>query len=402
MVRMSLVALSVVVLAGLGLLAATPTAAAEQGQPIRRITWFSHPYCWSMSGDNVPAGADPELWAACLAWERSNHKKYLELISNMKPDDAAIIYPIGGSAPMVELQQHAKATLGDRCLIVSRGGKNPDFLKNIKDPIRRFLSGEDLPGKKQFVHAMLTDNGKLPEPPGLADQIETEVRQACESIGYDWRWQALEVIYFNRMIAYEIETKFRQRKLVYDPKTVQCVAVGEGFEQCAMTWKSMLPGYLGLANPIENDPTLSVTGEPCVVFGKFKERIALPNDVRIFLWESKDGEAVALIVRAAFRWSDPLTFATISLEDLNLEVSKVEVNQIRDKRANQISTITLGPRFDPSPAFQPDGDHLRVPVYTGSRRGADHAYYIVAPGVDYAAFRQRLVEAEIAPAPRSR
>ena len=85
----------------------------------------------------------------------------------------------------------------------------------------------------------------------------------------------------------------------------------------------------------------------------------------------------------------------MSLKELDLEVSKVEVNQIRGQRANQISTITLGPRFDPSPAFQPDPDHLRVPIFAGSRRGGDHAYYIVAPDVDHAAFRQQLVAATV-------
>ena len=392
--HMKLITLGVAVLSGV---CVNSVALAEGTQPIRRITWFAHPYCWSMSGDNVPAGADPELWAACLAWERRNHKEYLEMISSMKPDEAAIIYPIGSSQPMNELKQHAKATLGDRCLIITRGGKDPTFLKNVDDPIRRFLQDKDMPGRKEFVQNMLTSNGQLPEPPGLADKIEAEIRDACKSIGYDWRWQALEVIYFNRMIAYDIETTFRDRGLVYDPKTVQCNAVGEGFEQCAMTWKSMLPGYLDLASPIENDPELSVTGEPAVVFGTFKERLSLPDDVRLFLWESKEGDTVALITRAAFRWRDPLLSATISLKGLDLEVSKVEVNQIRGKRANQISTITLGPRFDPSPAFQPDRDHLRVPVYAGSRRGGDHAYYIIAPDVDYAEFRKRLAEATIAP-----
>ena len=395
MMRMKLIALGIAMLSGVCVHSAT---LAEETRPIRQITWFVHPYCWSMSGDNVPAGADPELWAGCLSWERQNHKKYLEMISNMKPDEAAIIYPIGGSPPMIELKQHAKATLGDRCLIVSRGGKDPTFLKDVDDPIRRFLEDKDMPGRKEFVQSMLTSNGQLPEPPGLADQIEAEIREACKSIGYNWRWQALEVIYFNRMIAYDIETTFRDRGLVYDPKTVKCTAVGEGFEQCAMTWKSMLPGYLGLANPIENVAELSVTGEPAVVFGTFKERLSLPNDVRVFLWESKEGHAVGLITKATLRWSDPLLFATISLKGLDLEVSKVEVNQIRGKRANQISTITLGPRFDPSPAFQPNRDHLRVPVYAGSRRGGDHAVYIVAPGVDYAEFRKRLAEATIAPA----
>jgi hypothetical protein len=374
------------------------TTAAEQPQTISKITWFMHPYCWSMTGDNVPAGADPELWTACLAWERRNHTQYLAMISNMKPDEAAIIYPIGNSEPMRELKKHAKETLKDRCLIITRNSVDPTFLKDVKDPIRRFLSDADLPGREQFIRAALTDSGRRPEPPGLADEIVAEIREACKTIGYDWRWQSLEVIYYQRMIAYDIKQAFGARNLVYEPEALRGTAVGEGFEQCAMTWKSMLPGYLGLTYTIENDPLLSVTGAPGVVFSDFKERIALPNNVRLFLWEDDDGQSVALFTRTAFRWSDPQLFATISLKGLGLEVSQVEINQIRGRRANQISTITLGPRFDPSFAFQPDADHLRVPIYAGSRRGGDHAYYIVAPGVEHTALRTKLLEAQIAPA----
>jgi hypothetical protein len=85
----------------------------------------------------------------------------------------------------------------------------------------------------------------------------------------------------------------------------------------------------------------------------------------------------------------------VSLKELDLEVSQVEVNQIRGNRANQISTIMLGSRFDPLPAFQPDPDHLRVPVFAGSRRGGDHAYYVIAPGADAPAFREQFVKATV-------
>jgi hypothetical protein len=64
------------------------------------------------------------------------------------------------------------------------------------------------------------------------------------------------------MIAYDIQKAFSERGLVYDPANVECVASGEGFEECAMTWKSMVARYLGLAHPIENDYELSVSGAP--------------------------------------------------------------------------------------------------------------------------------------------
>ena len=373
----------------------TLARAEDTPQRIRRMTWIVHPYCWSMFGDGVPAGADPERWKACLTWERDNHKKYMEMISRMEADEAVIIYPIGSSPPMRELQEHAQSELGDRCVVVKRSSVDPNFLLDVKDPIRKYLDDAALPGKSEWIKQMLTSSGTFPEPEGLAKELEQEVREACQQIGYDWRPESLEVLYYNRLIAHEIEQTLIDRNLVYDPQTVKCTALGEGFEQCAMTWKGLLPAYLGLSNPIENDPKLSVTGQPHVVFGKFQERVDLGNDIRLFLWEGPEGEAVALFTRASFRWIDPLQFANVSLKELDLEVSKVEINQIDGSRANQISTITLGPRFDPSPAFQPDPDHLRVPIFAGSRRGGDHAYYIVAPGVDHAAFRQQLLAANV-------
>ena len=121
--------------------------ADDAAQQIHRITWIIHPYCWSMAGDTVPANADAACWKACLAWERDNHRKYMEMISRMETDEAVIIYPIGNSRPMQELQEHAKSELGDRCVIIKRSSIDPHFLSGVKDPIRKFLEGSDLPGK---------------------------------------------------------------------------------------------------------------------------------------------------------------------------------------------------------------------------------------------------------------
>ena len=395
MKQRNIITSTVVLFSGLTMLLHSLAFADDAVNRIRRITWIVHPYCWSMAGDTIPANVNVENWKACLAWERDNHQQYMKMISGMEQEEAVVIYPIGNSKPMQELLEHAQSELGDRCVVVKRSSIDPNFLKGVKDPIRQFLGSAELPGKSEWVEAMLTSQGAFDKPEGLAAELEQELHEACQKIGYDWRPESLEVIYYSRLIAHEIEQAFKDRNLVYDPQTVKCMAVGEGFEQCAMTWKGMLPAYLGFSGPIENEATLSVTGQHHVVFGKFQERIDLGNQIRLFLWQGPEGEAVALFTRAAFRWSDPLEFATVSLKELDLEVSKVEVNQIHGRRANQISTITLGPRFDPSPAFQPDPDCLRVPIFAGSRRGGDHAYYIVAPGVELSEFRQQLVKAMV-------
>jgi len=379
----------------------SPAFAEESATSIRRILFIIHPYCWSMSGDKVPDTWDPTEWNTFLTWELELHKKYQSIISKMDADEAVVIFPIGDSKPMRELKEHARAELGDRCVIVERSSLNPDFLTGVDDPIRKFLDDSRLSGKSEWLQGILTDQGKRDKPAGVATELEKELREACQTIGYDWRPQSLEVIYYNRLVAHEILEKFQERNLTYDPQTVECKAVGEGFDQCAMTWKSMLPRYMKLAKPIENDVALSVPGLYAALSGEFQERVDLGNGVRLFLWLGPDGESIALFTRVSLQWSDPLLYATMSLKELDLEVSGVAINRVRGRMANQMSVITLGPRFDPSPVVQPDPDHLRVPIFAGSRRGGDHAYYIAAPDVDPEKFRAQLVAAELSTAPKS-
>ena len=105
----------------------------------------------------------------------------------------------------------------------------------------------------------------------LLDDLLEAVRHNSDT----WNAQALEVIFYNRMIALEIAREFRKRRLQVDPKTVDALAFGEGFEQCATTWKAMVGTYLGWARPIEIDYNLSVSGMPLLRQAKFQERGAL-------------------------------------------------------------------------------------------------------------------------------
>ncbi len=358
--------------------ASTGEKANQEPIHINRIYWCIHPYCWSMYS-GVPEGHDPDLWNAILSWEQRVHKLHMEFVSKMKPDEALIIYPIGSSKPMTELIAHAQKTLGRRCIIsCTRYCANPDFLNDVPDPICAFLEDKDLPGREEWVHDTLTDKGTWETPEGLAEEMEAEIREACKTIGYDWSIGALKVIYYNRVLALDIEEKFRNNGLVYDPQRVRGMAFGEGLEQCAMTWKCMLPHYMGLAHPIENDPSLSVSGAAYLVNAKFKDRIMFPNAVRLLLWEGEDGRPIGLFYRAAVQLKDPQLYAHVPIEGLNLEVWVMN-DKFWSAQAN---------------AAMPPGD-LHVPVFTADRTGRNAYYYLIGNDISYEDFRDRLSGVEI-------
>ncbi|MBM3239194.1 hypothetical protein FJZ31_23110 [Candidatus Poribacteria bacterium] len=358
---------------------------------INKIFWCIHPYCWSMYSD-IPNGCDPKLWNAILAWELRVHDLHLNFVSNMKPDEALILYPIGNSEPMRKLIEHSQKTRRKRFVLVDWQCASMEFLANVSDPIHRFLDEEELPGKHQFIHNMLTDFGRRKVSEGLAEEIEAEIKEACGTIGYDWSYQALKVIYYNRVLALEFEKKFRDQCLVYAPQQVKCVAFGEGFEQCAMTWKAMLPYYMGLTNPIENDFELSVSGAPFLTSARFKELIILSNDVRLFLWEGEDSQFIALFCRAKACLKDSQLFAHIPLEGMHLAVRGVSPDETQHWPVKHPFQSVL----------KSWRGHLLVPIMSALRRNkADEPHYLLASGISLEDFRRQLVNAEINRAPEN-
>jgi len=335
--------------------------------------------------NGVPNGRDPKLWNAILAWELRVHELHINFVSNMKPDEALIIYPIGDSEPMRKLIEHAQNTLGRRCVLVSWQCASVEFLANVSNPIRQFLDDKELPGKQEFIHDMLTDFGRHKMPEGLAEELEAEIRDACEIIGYDWSHQALKVIYYSRVLALEIEEQFRERGLVYNIQTARCTAFGEGFEQCAMTWKAMLSHYMGLAKPIENDFELSVSGAPFLVTAKLRERISLSGDVRLFLWEGEDGRSIALFCRTKARLKDPQLFLHMPLKGLDLQVRGVAPDaKYWPAKSSSQSAVRIY------------NGHLAVPVMAALRRNeADEPHYLLASNISFEDFRSRVINSEI-------
>ena len=311
-------------------------------------------------------------WYAARNLERETNQKQKELIKAMGANEAMVIYPIGKSESMLDLIATGERELGPRCIVVENPVcEAPAQLKDMSEPIRHFLDDEEMEGRQEFWDVI---------PETLRPEIEQEIRDACKVIGYDWAPGALKVVQGNRVYAQEIADAFEQRGLVVDPDTVTAEAFGEGFEQCAMTWKSMVPGYLGWRKPIENNYDLSVSGYPLLFDVKFKERIDLDHDVRLFMWEKWHGLTLALLTRAKQRLGDPRYCANLPVEEGALEVWEARK--------------VIWPAKD-SPLSASDGI-LRVPVMTGSRKYAScDCCYLMGASYTYDEFRDLLIHAGI-------
>jgi hypothetical protein len=338
---------------------------------ISKISFLIHPACWDLALDSagrpaksyislvnrIRGGAwyDERNFFETLAWERRVNEKQKEYIRKMGPDEALVIYPIGARKAMTDLEEVAQQRLGRRCIIINSHPPTEN-----EDP-RAFL----------------------PEPikAGLMD----ELLESVQKTGYDWSAGALKVILYNRKIAVEIQQECRRRGLHFDPETVNMIAFGEGFEQCAMTWKAMLPYYLDMPKPIENDYELSVSGMPLLQSAKFRERTALHRDARLFLWELSDGRPMGLFVRSMARLSDQQLFATVPLKPEKVEVFSEDGEEF------------WPPAREPNSAVRSSShESIQIPIYAALRKiPTDRAYYVVGNGVTYNEFRRALVASAI-------
>ena len=355
-----------------------------QSVKIDKIYFLIHPTCWEHQvhagdadrfrgylEDYIKNGGNASNWFTALNWERSVNRKQKELISRLKPNEAMIIYPIGDSPPMLGLIEHAERCLGNRCVVLKQTTViEPKVMHEMDEPIRHFLEDEEMEGRDAHIEAY---------PPDIRQQALAEIRQACEVNGYGWNPGGLKVVLGNRVWAKEIADEFAARNLTYDPQTVEAEAFGEGFEQCAMTWKALIPGYLGWTNPIENDFNLSVTGAQVLFDAELKDRIDLGDGVRLFMWERSHGIPVGLYQQPAPRFADRQLYAHVPLDGVFLEAWSLS------KKAWP---------GDDSPLETHNGC-LKVPVFTALRRGNEDSYYLLGANMTCDAFRDLLSTATI-------
>ena len=293
----------------------------------------------------------------------------------MKPNEALIMFPNGRHQAMRDLEDHAVKALGDRCIIMdSELPIPPDSWSEFPNRIKRFLDDEQLESRADFLERV---------PPQMRADVEAEIRETCEIHGYNWRIDALRVIYTSRLYARDIENEFAKRGLYYDPDTVESEAFGEGFEECAMTLKAMLVPYLGLAKSAPNIFDLSVSPAQFLVKAKFRERLNISDDICLYLWEGEDGRPIGLYARSWCLLKDPRFYTYMPLEGIALEIWSEEAYGIKVWPPD-------------GPLMQTENNCLKVPIFNAIRRDVLYgAYYLIADGISYEDFRQRLLAAKI-------
>jgi len=375
MLRRRVISLAVLLLATLtGGAAFAVEATSRPGTRIRKIAFLFHPVCWAhgMRGTEPPPGTDPKLYLACFEREKQVNQRQKQYISRMKPDEALVVFPIGRSPAMLDLEQHAEKVLGPRCIIVRRNSVDPPAAwSTVPHAMQRFLTDQSLEGRSEFLKNV---------SPEIQAELAAEISQAGELRGYDWNLAVLEVIYYSRLCAQDVLNAFGERGLTFDPQTMQCEAFGEGFEQCAMTWKQMLVPYMGLAAPAYNVFDLSVSGAPFLLKARPKERVQLDHEIQLFLWEGADGRPIGLFARAWCRLKDPQFYARIPLQGA------------------AIGVWDLTSRIKPSASspVRQESDDLIVPVLNAIRRDStDLTGYVIGSGVRMPEFRERLIRAKL-------
>ena len=148
-----------------------------------------------------------------------------------------------------------------------------------------------------------------------------------------------------------------------------------------MTWKAMVVPYLGLHSPAANNWDLSVGG--AIFLKRLRERIDLPNQITLFIWEGEDNSHYALFARAWCRLKDPQYHVSVPAEGLDLELW---------------TQIRYGTKIWPAEGsrFKIEDGKLEAPVFNSIRRDSeDQAVYIKVKGVRFETFRKRLLEALI-------
>ena len=344
---------------------------------ISRIYFMYHPVCWSMqmTGD-VPGAHMPEPhdhFLATFQREVAVVERQQRFMSAMKPDEALVLFPNGNSRAMFIIEQYATEVLGRRCVIIRDVHPDvPAAWRKLADPINRLLDDPTLEGRREWLDKV---------PPDLVAELLAEIRSAHATEGIKINLSTVEVAFVSRIFAQDILKEFGSRNLHFDADTVTGESFGEGFEECAMTWKQMLVPYLGIKGPIPNRYDLSVSGAKFLLYAKPKERLPLEHDTFLYLWEDEVGSPIGLFARGRCRITDPAYYVTVKVADPDIEVWGHSGN-----------------RFYPNPdsSLQPVEGQLRLNVFSAIRRSPDGLFYIRGgAGTSYDQFRTSLLDAVI-------
>ena len=206
-----------------------PGAAAQDstGAPspisIAKVSFLIHPVCWDLAlaegGRLRPNFRYQSFTYRGGAWyDEQEFYEILEWGAAGQPE-AEGIHPGHGAGRGAGHLPHRKPA--------GHAGPGERGAGAAGAPLPDHPLGEPSANRKVDYRQLLPDAVKI--------ELLNDLLEAVRHNSDTWNAQALEVIFYNRMIALEIEREFRQRRLQVDPKKVEALAFGEGFEQCATT-----------------------------------------------------------------------------------------------------------------------------------------------------------------------
>lgn len=304
-------------------------------QKIEKIYFLIHPLCYA------PNAGDPEFVAKYrdyIDYEKMISKRWYEAISKMKSNEALVV---GAPGCPKELEDFVESHLGRRGLIVR------DVIVQQPELWDQLLGKEAQIGLGRDLLAMYWKHG------------------------FKWASDPLGQPVIARGWAERIKRTFEQRKLVFDPKTVQAEGWGESFEGCVANYTRYLGTYLKLANPIEDNFEMTVPDTRFLLTARFLEMIPMERSVRLYLWEAEDGRLIAWFHKSLATIGDPSLFARFPLGSMKIEV--------RDRHK------LLWPIRD-SPVEWAEG-WLKVPVWG--------AHYVLTKDTDLADFHDVMVNVNL-------
>ena len=298
----------------------------------------------------------PESGAWFWQREREVRPKQDELIRNLKGNEALVLYPIGSSPQMLELEALVRDTLGRRGVILPR-----DPGVGLK---------EDWP--KMGV--------------GIQAQIADDIRRMTATHGYAWNAAEIKVIMFSRWMAYRIEQGFKEAELSYDPNTVEVEAFGESFDGCVSHWTSMTASFLGLANPVIKNYELSVPDLGLLSRASFVEHVVLTDKTVLYLWQDHDGTPIGLFSRGAHRAWEPARYARFHANGWHVTVRTKVNHEVWPSLGGETKSVHV------------ELGVVTVRVHVGTRREipyGDEPLCVFAHGVNMQDFRPALINAEL-------
>jgi hypothetical protein len=302
-------------------LGAEPTAAVRR--PVTTLYLFVHCLGGSMS-----------------AAERADYtERWRDLFGRVGGDPETAICFLSSGEASLEVAELARESFGDRCVVDPR------------------------------------DDG-----PETRNLMLRDLQVAFRDRGMNGEWEPYEMWTSTnaRRWSEGLKAEFAARGLSLDPERTRILACGRAWGGCLAKYSAFMSRYLGLSRAAEMIPALS-PGAGAPLRAAFRESLPLDRHVRLYLFETADGQPMGQFFDGLRGVAEPPHVAAIAIDRARVQLVTVPTNAaMRPQPA--VNLIESGP--------------LLVDVADGCRPAFTT---VVGTGIDYAEFRAALAAARIEP-----